>query len=257
MTPPIATTPWLGKLRPGPPPRLRMFCFPYAGGGIATYRQWSTRLPPDVEVCPVRFPGREMRIKEAVVDDWDTLRRTLMRELGPYLTTPYVFFGHSMGATIGYNLALSLRRAGIRLPELLVVSGRLPPNHDYSKRPEYTLPEVNDEAIVRYFTAMNSTTQMLLADQDLFRVVMPVLRGDVRLLQTMTDLSPEKLDVPILAFGGTRDASSPEDEVRDWRLFSSREFTYHSIDTGEHLFLGEKAGEVCALLSRELSRLRG
>ena len=75
------------------------------------------------------------------------------------------------------------------------------------------------------------------------------------MLRSMTGLPSEKLDCPILAFGGTLDPSSPEEELRDWRLFSSREFTYHSIEDAEHLFLAEKAEEVCALLSRELSRL--
>jgi Thioesterase domain len=37
---------------------LRLFCFPYAGGGTQVFRGWSDALPDSIEVHPVELPGR-------------------------------------------------------------------------------------------------------------------------------------------------------------------------------------------------------
>ena len=47
--------------KPRPQPRLRLFCFPYAGRGVSIFRAWPDGLTADVEVCPGQLPGRETR----------------------------------------------------------------------------------------------------------------------------------------------------------------------------------------------------
>lgn len=44
--------------------KIRIFCFPYAGGGASAYRNWGTYLPNYVGVYPIQIPGRENRITE-------------------------------------------------------------------------------------------------------------------------------------------------------------------------------------------------
>ena len=61
---PPRSTPWLAYRRPQTEPRMRLFCFPYAGGGASAYRGWERELPADVEVCLVQLPGRETRLRE-------------------------------------------------------------------------------------------------------------------------------------------------------------------------------------------------
>ena len=39
--------------------KIRIFCFPYAGGGASAYRNWGTYLPDYVGVYPIQIPGRE------------------------------------------------------------------------------------------------------------------------------------------------------------------------------------------------------
>ena len=50
------------------PREMRMFCFPYAGGGASIYRGWGASLPADIEVCPVQLPGRESRLRDQPFD---------------------------------------------------------------------------------------------------------------------------------------------------------------------------------------------
>src|SRR5947209_3888219 len=45
-----ASSRWLVVAGARPFPRLRLFCFPFAGGGSAVYRSWSEFLDPAIEV---------------------------------------------------------------------------------------------------------------------------------------------------------------------------------------------------------------
>src|SRR5579863_4294649 len=92
--------PWLPYLRPRPGARLRLFCFPYAGGAASVYRGFHEGLPPDIEVAAVQLPGRENRLRDPPVEDMARLVPMIADAHAPSLTGRFAFFGHSMGALI-------------------------------------------------------------------------------------------------------------------------------------------------------------
>src|SRR4029078_6802022 len=53
------TSSWISFIKPAPAARLRLFCFPYAGGGAMIFRKWADAFPSTVEVTALRLPGRE------------------------------------------------------------------------------------------------------------------------------------------------------------------------------------------------------
>ncbi|MDQ3174816.1 MAG: thioesterase domain-containing protein, partial [Acidobacteriota bacterium] len=65
MTSTLATSPWLTLPKSNPHANMRLFCFPYAGGGVHVFRAWADNLPKTVEVCPIQLPGRGARMREA------------------------------------------------------------------------------------------------------------------------------------------------------------------------------------------------
>jgi surfactin synthase thioesterase subunit len=118
------TGPWVRRFTPRPKARLRLFCFPYAGGGASLYRGWSKALPLEVEVCSIQLPGREDRLREAPITSISLLVQALSYAIRPYLDRPFAFWGHSMGALIAFELARQLRREVMPEPGHLFVSGR-------------------------------------------------------------------------------------------------------------------------------------
>ena len=76
--------------------KIRIFCFPYAGGGASAYRNWGTYLPNYVGVYPIQIPGRENRITEKALTDMCKLTDKIVSAIHPYLDTPYLVFGHSL-----------------------------------------------------------------------------------------------------------------------------------------------------------------
>src|SRR5262249_5081475 len=105
----------------------RLFCFPYAGGGSVIYRPWIASLATAAAVCPARLPGRETRLREEPIATMHALIDALTAVIEPYLDRPFAFFGHSMGAAIGFELARSLRRHGKPLPFALYIAAARAP----------------------------------------------------------------------------------------------------------------------------------
>src|SRR5262245_49652591 len=95
---------WITCPRPKPQARLRLFCFPYAGGGASIFRTWMQGLPLEVEVCPIQLPGRENRFSEPRYINLRSLVQVLGKVISPYLTMPFAFFGHSLGAILSFEL---------------------------------------------------------------------------------------------------------------------------------------------------------
>ncbi|NER85391.1 MAG: thioesterase, partial [Leptolyngbya sp. SIO1D8] len=115
---------WVTCPKPNPQANLRLFCFPYAGGGALNFRSWPKQLPSTIEVCPIELPGRGMRLNESPFTQLTLLAEGIAQSLLPYLNKPFVFLGHSMGGLTSFEVARSLRRIQACSPKHLFVSGR-------------------------------------------------------------------------------------------------------------------------------------
>src|SRR5260370_52343 len=58
---------WLIIVGPRAAPRIRLFCFPFAGGGSAVYRNWAQFIDPTIEGVAIEPPGRLGRITETPI----------------------------------------------------------------------------------------------------------------------------------------------------------------------------------------------
>ena len=132
--------PWIRMFEPRPDAAVRLFCFPYAGGGASMYLSWARSMPAAVEVCPIQLPGREERFADAHFRQLEPLKSAVLEHLEPCLDKPFLLFGHSMGAIIAYEIAHALSSQG-RPPAHLIVSGQRAPHIPLSRPMSYHLPE--------------------------------------------------------------------------------------------------------------------
>lgn len=100
-------------LAPRPMASLRLLCIPFAGGGTVTFRRWAALLPPHIEAFAVQLPGREDRLREPALDDWQSMMDALIEAVAPLPFLPTAIFGHSLGAVIALELG---RRMHARQP---------------------------------------------------------------------------------------------------------------------------------------------
>jgi medium-chain acyl-[acyl-carrier-protein] hydrolase len=243
---------WLAYREVNPRARLRLFCFPYAGGGASIYRGWAALLPPDVEVCPVQIPGRETRLRDRPYDRLEPMIQALADTLPPYLDMPFAFFGHSMGALISYELSRELRRRGQPLPLHLFVSGRRAPHVPMREDPIYDLPDSEFKDELR---ELKGTPEEVLQHEELMNLLMPVLRADFAVNDTYAYVDEPPFDqVGISAFGGLGDEEVTREDVEAWREHTRGRFRARMLP-GDHFFINSAKDLILESVARDLAEL--
>lgn len=241
--------PWLRISQPNPRARLRLFCFPYAGGAASIYRTWHKHLPADIEVCAVQLPGRENRINEEPLADAGELVQALMPDIVPYLDRPFAFFGHSMGTVIAYELAQQLRSHG-KTPTHLFVSGRRAPHLPEPDTLLHTLTS-DDAFLAELQRRYNNIPAIVFEHAEMREIFTPLLRADLTLVETCECRTEPALHCPIIAFGGDADGRASSNELMAWQELTQSDFDWH-LFPGGHFYLAEQAEPLLAILGTYL-----
>lgn len=240
--------PWIGYSRSNPRASLRLFCFPYSGGSASAYRTWENGLPPEIEILPIQLPGRENRMREKPFTHLTPLLEALLDVLPPLLDKPFVLFGHSLGALIGFELARQLRKQGGPQPQHLFVSAHRAPQRPLLQAPLHLLP---DDAMLQELRNLKGTPETVLQNKELMDMLMPLFKADFSVYETYAYNAEEALNYDITAFCGKQDGRVLREEMVSWREQTSKRFMLHSLP-GEHFFIHTAQTQLLQLLSSEL-----
>lgn len=220
--------------------RIKLFCFPYAGGSAMVYSNWKDYLDRSILVYPVELAGRGRRIPEPFYNSMDEAADDVIRMIKYDLAdAPYAFFGHSMGTGIAYHVAQKLRTKVYPQPIHLFFSGRGAPHILRKDKPPYhTLPE--DEFREKVMD-LGGTPEEFFQQPELLEILLPLLRADFKISWFFTKYYSENFDVikPLdcnfTVFIGKEDDVKPE-QIEGWKAHSSQTCTIHTFDGG-HFFL--------------------
>jgi medium-chain acyl-[acyl-carrier-protein] hydrolase len=228
-----------------------MFCFPHVGAGGAAFNTWLDLVPAEVELCAIRLPGRENRLREPLLDDWRELFESLEPVLTPLFDLPFVLLGHCSGSVLAYELARRLQAAGGARPAMLILSSTDGPSVRRIDDPLHLLPRREMLSRVVEFGGM---ARQVLDDPELMEIFERILRADYRVIERLEYSAGPPLDVPITVVGGRHDEFVSCRGMAAWSAETTTEFSLHLLDAG-HYILGE-AGELVAQVMRRLVERR-
>jgi len=225
--------------------RLRLYCFPFAGGGARAFRSWPDRLPDDIAVVGIRLPGRESRVREAPYEAWPDLLESLAEALAAEAPQgPYALFGHSLGARIAYESTHRLAVSGVRLPETLAISACPAP----TTPPRWPrIYDLDRDSLRERLRALDGIPTDILENDVIFRVFEPVLRADLKLADVWQP-TRNPVDVPIAAFCGEQDEVAPCPDMAAWAQQTRSAFARRTFPGG-HFFLRSAEAEVVDTLA--------
>jgi surfactin synthase thioesterase subunit len=237
---------WLRRFHPAPSAAARLVCFPHAGGGASYFHPVSAALSPSVGVLAVQYPGRQDRHAEPPVDDLFELADRLADVLAEEVAGPVAFFGHSMGASLAFEVARRLEARGTRLLELFV-SGRRAPTVVRDERTH----EKSDDDLLADVRKLSGTDSRLLDDEDIVRMVLPALRSDYKAAELYHYRPGPDVSCPILALIGDRDPKVTEAEAREWAARTSGGFELKTYPGG-HFYLNDHHAAISRLVGERL-----
>lgn len=245
---PAAANPWFPGIDATGEGPIRLFCFPWAGGGALGYAGWKEALGGVAQVCPVRLPGRESRAGEPPYQQMGPLVEALLAAIGPFTGQPFAFFGHSMGAGIAFELARALRRAGMPLPGRLFVSSARSPLLRQAPLPG---PEPTRDQLLAEIQRLEGFPREVLEDAKLLELALPALVGDSLLYRRYVSAVEEPLAAPIHVFAGTHEPSLTAEHLEAWRPLTSGEFSLERFPGG-HFYLEPRRAELLEAIRRRL-----
>ncbi|GAB3838660.1 type I polyketide synthase [Kribbella italica] len=240
------TKQWTLRRRERPQAPLRMYCFPHSGGSAGEYLTWTDGLT-DVELWAVQLPGRGGRMAETPYESMEALVKDFVEETE--LVAPFVFFGHSLGALVAYEVARALRDAGRPGPRQLYVSAARAPHLDRLSEGVHELANV--ELVAAIEARYGRLPAELTGNQEMLDLMLPALRGDLTVVANYRAEPAAPLECPITVFGG-RDDDEPVEALTAWQTYTTGPFETQ-LFAGDHFYFRERTDEFLHHLAERLA----
>jgi acyl transferase domain-containing protein/surfactin synthase thioesterase subunit/acyl carrier protein len=261
---------WLIAPQPNPAAKARLFCFPYAGGGVVSFRAWPQLLDESVEIVAIEPPGRGTRINEPPIDNMDSFVECMLPELLDWLDRPSAFFGHCLGGLTMYATLCALRNrgaefikhvfaCGVRPPHLLRRRGEFEDNLVYDmmlhkefdiRVPPYAQADEIFVDIVRHFDT--PAADKMLGISKLRKLLLPTIRAEFGMAYNYNYQPAKPFSFPISSFVGDVDPWVSEEDSAGWRKHTCGRFTNH-VRKGSHFLMEEDREYILRVINNELS----
>jgi medium-chain acyl-[acyl-carrier-protein] hydrolase len=230
--------------------KANLFCFPYAGGGVVAYHAWKNLLHPDIALLRMQLPGRETRLREKPFTAFFPLIKALISAIAPWLDSPFVFYGHSLGALIAFEVARMLRDLGKPLPfHLFISSFRAPHLPD----PDQMISKLPENQFIECLKQYDGIAPAIVTNSELMEIYLPILKADFSILSSYHYTQKAPLPCPITAFAGLSDPKISAEEIAEWQDHTTGRYNSHFFPGG-HFFINESQSEMLAHMNRYLEQ---
>jgi len=247
VTPPVDSSTWLRVYHPAPDSRARLVCFPHAGGSATYFFPVSAALAPEFEVLAVQYPGRQDRRSDPFIDTIDKLADRIHEALLPVIKPPFAFFGHSMGASLAFEVARRLEERDDLVPVMVFASGRRAP----SRVREENVHLRDDAGIAEEMRRLGGTDARMLDEPELLEMFLSATRNDYRAIERYRRGTEARISAPIVVLTATDDPLTTVEEAHSWSEHTGGGAKTHLFDGG-HFYLQQHAAAVIDIISADL-----
>jgi len=231
-------------------PIARLICFPHAGVGASLCNGWSESLPDSVELMAVQLPGRENRLQEPPLRDFEPLKLALRQILPNYIDLPMGLFGYSFGGTIAFEIAREMTDHDAPPCHLFVGAIAAP----QLERAVSSISELPDEAFIAEIQAnFGGIPPQVAEEPELLKMVLPAMRADMHIIETYRYQPGRPLPCPITALGGSDDPVATMADLSRWSELTTGRFR-HRIYTGRHFFVREHYPQIMRYVGQQLEQ---
>lgn len=232
---------------------------PFAGAHRNSYSRIQSRLDhTGIASTALEAPGRGSRFSEEccvsfedLLDDmWTQLRTTLLRHDAAGEPGGIVLAGHSMGALLAWQLAVRSMWSG-PVVRGLFLSGRGGPGAPQRRLDLHTLP---DDRFIHKIGLLGGCPEEILENSEMMELMIPILRADLRCVESHSELSEGRLDVPVRAIIGSSDSVTYSD-AEAWSRVTTHDLEIR-VQRGGHFHILDDVDDTVDYLLAFLEEIR-
>jgi medium-chain acyl-[acyl-carrier-protein] hydrolase len=187
-------------------------------------------------------------VREPAYTRLEPLVEALTHAILPLLDRPFAFFGHSMGAMIGFELARRLRAEHALEPQHLFVSGRRAPQLAEKDPDIHNLPHSEFVAEVE---RLNGTPKEVLQHAELMDILIPMLRADFAVCHTYNFVPGAPLKCSFTVLGGTQDETANQEKLEGWCEHTAGRCRIRMLE-GDHFFINQQHAAILPIIAQTL-----
>ncbi|MFN8371185.1 MAG: beta-ketoacyl synthase N-terminal-like domain-containing protein [Bacteriovoracaceae bacterium] len=206
----------------------RIFIFlPFGFGNKNMSKSWDYTLKEETEVWLVSLDNNST---------WKNLINNIVNEISPYLDLPFVFYGHSMGSLVAFEVIQYIEKKMNKSPILFIPSASGTP--EIFQRLKYTSPFLDitkDLDWTKTREVLERNNYLLPIKSGLAFLTENEVLNDIELIQNYS-YNGYQVKAPIMAIFANNDILVKDPlVVSSWRNFTTGEFLFEEID-GNHLY---------------------
>ncbi|UMR30043.1 thioesterase domain-containing protein [Massilia sp. MB5] len=239
---------WFPLTAPDLQAGFNVFALPYAGGGASIYRQWTLAADSTApwRICPLQLPGRESRLAEAAIEDMEQMVAQIAAAIDRFTYRPWALAACSLGCKIAFELARHFEALD-RRPVLLFLMACPAPSLPLRRR----VSHYNDADFAGEVRHLGGTPPEIMADAEMMRTIMPILRSDSALAEGYAAPSDARIGSPVTMVAASDDHLVTVEEARLWKRHAGGGFDWRMVDGG-HFFLRQRRAELLGWLREGL-----
>lgn len=207
--------------------------FPFGGGSGYSYSALASLISEDVEIIVINPPGHFFNCGKAL-ESIDAMTYLYARELRRFLKNNTLFFGHSIGGIVAYELSKILDE-NIYIKRLIISSVN-PPHCTMDQVDMHS--GMDTETLIRKCTDLGGMPHIFKQEPELLESFINGLRADLKALERYNPPKlevVEKLLIRTSVFYSDRDYIVNAAKMREWEYYlDCSEFIQFS---GDHFYL--------------------
>ena len=219
---------------------VRLFCFHYGGGSNTSFYPWINKIPHSIELIAVELPGRGRNMSQPLLTNVNDITVLLVEEVKHYLDKPFIFFGHSVGSLISFELTKAMREQNLQLPMHLILSGSMAPHTLHKRR---HICHLDDVAFAEELKIYNGIPQEVRNEPSLMEMFLPIIRADMSIIENYNYLPSKPLDCNITTITGQNDPTVPIEDAKAWTSHANLSCNHYTLN-GDHFFVKTALDEV-------------
>lgn len=232
---------WIVYRSGGENSEVNLLMFVYAGGSPSFFAPWKKLFDTSISMCPVLYPGREIRKNEPVPTSLKEMVHEFVDESSDLFVKDFVLFGQCTGSIIAYETAKYVYEKYGRFPLAFITSSMDSPRYYdcYKALYDENGNEVSDMDMAKRMVEQGIISKDFLDDKKFLEYYMPIFKNDLKMFECTNKEEPFRLGCNIYCMSGTEDEFISNEGLHDWENYTSGSISYATTHGG-HFYIADQ-----------------